>query len=389
MTDPGSSPYAGRRRILIRGVNWLGDAVMTLPALQRLRERFPGVQLTVLTHQKLLDLWKACPSVDSVRTFFPGESPFAVGRRLRSEGFETALVLPNSPRSALEAWWAGIPQRIGYGGSWRKWLLTRTVGPRPGRVPMRKRGRREVLRLTKAGPPGAQSTAPSSLATSAHQVNDHLFLAAALGADPEPVAPRLTLDSVELEATRGRLLAECEQGRRGLPLSAATVFLGANPAAAYGSAKRWPAENFAATMREISGHVPEAIWVLFGDRSDEQLCSQTAAAAKVRVLNVAGKTTLRELMGLLAACRVLLTNDSGPMHLAAALSAPVVVPFGSTSPGLTGPGLPGDSHHRVLSCGAPCAPCFRRSCPIDLRCLTGIGVEQVVSAFLECLQERQ
>ena len=105
------------------------------------------------------------------------------------------------------------------------------------------------------------------------------------------------------------------------------------------------------------------------------------------VRNVAGRTSLRELLALLARCRALLTNDTGPMHLAAALGVPVVVPFGSTSPELTGPGLPGDPRHRLIRANAPCAPCFLRECPIDFRCMNGISVEQVVQAAVETLTQ--
>ncbi|MGA2854691.1 MAG: glycosyltransferase family 9 protein, partial [Verrucomicrobiota bacterium] len=101
------------------------------------------------------------------------------------------------------------------------------------------------------------------------------------------------------------------------------------------------------------------------------------------VRDLCGQTSLRELMALLKCCRVLLTNDSGPMHVAAALGTPVVAPFGSTSPELTGPGLPGDARHRLLKSGAPCSPCFLRECPIDFRCMTGITAERVVDAVLD------
>jgi heptosyltransferase-2 len=110
------------------------------------------------------------------------------------------------------------------------------------------------------------------------------------------------------------------------------------------------------------------------------------ASPPFAIWNLAGKTGLRELMALLKLCRVLLTNDSGPMHVAAALGTPVVVPFGSTSPELTGPGLPGDARHRLLKSDAPCAPCFLRECPIDFRCLNGITVERVVGAVLEAIR---
>ena len=105
--------------------------------------------------------------------------------------------------------------------------------------------------------------------------------------------------------------------------------------------------------------------------------------APVRILNLAGKTTLRELCALLKSCRVLLTNDSGPMHVAAAVGTRVIVPFGSTSAALTGPGLPGDPRHALVSANAPCSPCFLRECPIDFRCMNGISVETVAARVIE------
>src|SRR3974377_643248 len=117
-------------RILVRGVNWLGDAVMTTPALQRLREHFPQSRITLLTHEKLAELRLRHASVDAVLTFAPGESPFSVAARLRAEQFDTALVLPNSPRSALEVRLGGTPWRVGLARPWRNWLLTQAVPPR-------------------------------------------------------------------------------------------------------------------------------------------------------------------------------------------------------------------------------------------------------------------
>src|SRR6266705_43171 len=126
-------------RILVRGVNWLGDAVMTTPALQRLRERFPRAHITLLTSVKLAELWLHHPSLNATVTFAAGSSVWSVARRLAREQFDLALVLPNSPRSALEVWLARIPKRIGYSRPWRNYFLTRTIKPRHGHVPMRKR----------------------------------------------------------------------------------------------------------------------------------------------------------------------------------------------------------------------------------------------------------
>lgn len=135
------------RRILVRGVNWLGDAVMTTPALRRLREHFPQAHIALLTPEKLADLWQRHPSIDAVITFAPGEGPWSIARRIRAGRFDLALVLPNSPRSAIEAWLARIPQRVGYARPWRSRFLTRAVVPRPGVVTMRKLSKKEIQRL--------------------------------------------------------------------------------------------------------------------------------------------------------------------------------------------------------------------------------------------------
>ena len=143
-------------------------------------------------------------------------------------------------------------------------------------------------------------------------------------------------------------------------------------------------------------------WLVFGLKNESAVASRIADAiqraaeahfgpqhpAIPHALSLAGRTTLGELCAALKFCRALLTNDSGPMHVAAALGTPVIVPFGSTSPELTGPGLPGDTRHRCLRANVPCSPCFLRECPIDFRCMTGLSVEKVVAAFLEAVNHR-
>src|SRR5215831_3326031 len=134
MPNPSLPSSPDPRRLLVRGVNWLGDSVMTTPALQRLRAAFPEAHIALLTPQKLADLWLYHPSLNAVHTFAPGEGPWPVGQRLREEMFDTALVLPNSPRSALDVWLAGIPRRVGYARAWRRWFLSQAVRPRIGQV---------------------------------------------------------------------------------------------------------------------------------------------------------------------------------------------------------------------------------------------------------------
>jgi heptosyltransferase-2 len=368
------------RRILVRGVNWLGDAVMTTPALQRLRERFPEARITLLTHAKLADLWRHYSGVDDVLTLTAEDSPWSVARKIKEAGartFALALVLPNSPRAALEAWLARVPLRVGYARPWRNWLLTHAIPLRAEHLAMRKRSAAEIRALAQAADGGGRPRPRASFPASAHQMHEYLHLAGALGANPEPLPPILVVTAQERDQVQQAL-------NRLLPgkVAALTTLLGMNPGAEYGPAKRWPAGKFAAVGRALAERTKDIVWVLFGGARDQAVCAEIAGEMLGgRVLNLAGKTTVRELMAWLSVCRVLLTNDTGPMHLAAALGTPVVVPFGSTSPELTGPGLPGEPRHALLAGEAPCAPCFLRECPIDFRCMAGITVEGVTAAI--------
>ena len=209
-----------------------------------------------------------------------------------------------------------------------------------------------------------------------HQIHDYLHLAAALGADESPIPPHLHITKSRLETVAQRFGVQPRAEKNQL-------LFGLNAGAEYGPAKRWPIERFIAAAREIQQRT-NCVWLILGGSSNAALASEIQAAIGKphTALNLAGKTSLLELMALLKLCRVLLTNDTGPMHVAAALGTPVVVPFGSTSPELTGPDSSGDIRHQLLKSDAPCSPCFRRTCPIDFRCMTGISVENVVAAVL-------
>jgi ADP-heptose:LPS heptosyltransferase len=359
----------------VRGVNWLGDAVMTTPALLRLREKFPDAHIALLCPEKLRELWTNHPAVNETIPFASGEGIFSIGKKLRAGKFDLGIVLPNSPRSSLEVFMAGIPQRVGSARPWRNFFLTQAVPPRADAVKMRKRSVAEIRRLVGGKEIGNwKLEIPNS---SAHQIHEYLHLAAELGANPEPLAPQLAVLHEEIAAATIKF---------GLEQITQPIF-GLNPGAEYGPAKRWPVEKFIAAAREIQSRT-NCIWFLFGGKSDATITHQIESEIrnqKSEILNLAGKTSLRELMSLLKLCRVLLTNDTGPMHVAAALGTPVVVPFGSTSPELTGPGLSGDPHHRLLKSDAPCSPCFLRECPIDFRCLNGISVERVVEATVKII----
>jgi heptosyltransferase-2 len=365
-------------RILVRSTNWLGDAVMTTPALIRLREKFRDSHIALLAPEKLREVWTLHPAVDEVIPFAAGEGLLSTAKKLRAGKFDLALVLPNSPRSALEVFLAGIPQRTGYARAWRNFFLTQTVASRTGAVKMHKRSEAEIKQLI-AGD-SKLKIQNSKFSPAAHQIHEYLHLAAALGANAEPMPPCLVVSPGEEEAAIRKFgLLEAVKDAR-------PVF-GLNPGAEYGAAKRWPAEKFIATAREIQQRT-NCVWILFGGKNDQPLTAQIASAihdSRFTIHDLAGKTSLRELMSLLKLCRALLTNDTGPMHVAAALGTPVVVPFGSTSPELTGPLSSEDVRHHILKSDAPCSPCFLRECPIDFRCMNGIGVERAVAAVLACV----
>lgn len=374
MNPPAAKNASARENILVRGVNWLGDAVMSVPALRRLREAKPGARITLLAPEKLAGLWEGQPFLDELLLFSPADKLWQTARRLRSKKFSAAAAFPNSMRSALELWLAGIPQRAGYARPWRTLFLTHPVPPRAGALPMRRRSAGEIRRLI------ARGESPPQVPASAHHIHDYLRLAAALGASCEPLPPRITISQEEAEGIAARLgLPAAREGR---------PFLGLNPGAEYGPAKRWPVESFVAAGIAIH-RATGCRWIIFGGPSDNQIAQEVSTGLGrqlpgLPVINLAGQTTLRELAGALKCCRLLLTNDSGPMHLAAAVGTPVVVPFGSTSPEMTGPILSAGA--QILRApGIPCAPCFRRNCPIDFRCMRGIACDAVVAAALRAL----
>src|ERR1700733_13974078 len=266
-------------KILIRGVNWLGDAVMSTPALLRLREKFPNAHITLLTPEKLCELWTNHPAVNETISFASGENVFTVSRKLRASKFDLALVLPNSPRSALEVFLAGIPLRIGYARPWRNFFLTTEVALRTGVVKMRKRSVAEIKDLiSDNSETGIQKP---EIPKSAHQIFEYLNLIAALGANSEPLPPQLFIAADEIEvATKKFELEKITQ-----------PILGLNPGAEYGPAKRWPVERFFAAAKEIQQRT-NCFWILLGGENDLAITNQIESETqnlKFKIQNLAGK----------------------------------------------------------------------------------------------------
>ncbi len=323
-----------RFRMVIRSPNWLGDAVMCVPAVRAIKRGRPDAHVTILVKSKLADLWRAVPDVDEIIEIRPGISIFGVAKMLRNR-FDAAVVFPNSIRSAMEVWLAAIPRRAGFPAPWRDRLLNQIF--------------REKKKKLAVG--GIQ-----------HQAQRYLKLAEFIGAEIEgslDFAPRC-------EPSNGgpRRIAVC-------------------PGAEYGPAKRWLPERFAEVMARISAS-RACEWVLVGVARDAPIGAQIEAASGVSIRNLIGATSLAELISELRQCDLLLTNDTGTMHLASLLRVPVAAIFGSTEPALTGP-LGGAN--RIIRRHVSCSPCFLRECPIDFRCMREVTVEEVAEAVQEVLLE--
>ena len=323
-------------RVVVRSSNWLGDAIMSVPAVRAIKRGRPDLQLTILTPAKLADVWRHLPEVDEVIEITERDSLFDVARMLKRDSFEVAVLFPNSLRVALEAWLAGIPRRVGYPGHNRVRLINQAF--------REKKSKKKVERKDE------------------HQVHHYLRLAEFIGADISDPALQ-------------------EFPKRGEPGERARI--GLCPGAEYGPAKRWLPERFAEVVVGISdSHAVD--WRIFGVSKDQPIGEEIERLAPGLCQNRIGQTSLAQLIEELQSCDLLVTNDTGTMHLAAFLGVPTVAIFGSTEPVLT---RPLGSNHRILRHHVPCSPCFLRECPIDFRCMNRITSEQVIAAVRETLQQ--
>jgi heptosyltransferase-2 len=320
--------------ILVKGNNWLGDAVMSLPTLRSLRDMFPKAGVTVLTKPAFADLYRGAPAVDEVLPHERGGVRRWVRtvRELKRRRFDAALVLPRSFSSALLVWSARIPRRIGYGGGGRTRLLTDT--------PEAPRERR-------------------------HRVHHYHHLLSALGEPPAVRPPRLEL------LPEARLWAEGQ-----LP---GGPWIGMNPGATYGLAKQWFPDRFIELGRRLAGRGRVAV---VGGPSEAELGERVARG--VGGVNLAGKTSVSQLAAAIARCSLFVTNDTGPMHVADAVGVPVVAVFGPTDWVVT---PPYGSGHRVVRREIECSPCLKRACPLGHHhCMKWVTVEEVLAACRDRLR---
>ena len=324
-------PKVNPERLLVRAPNWIGDVVLSLPALRDLRRAFPGARLSVLARPWVAELYRAVAEVDEV---VPSQGHLADVRVLRGR-FDAAVLLPNSFATAFVVRLAGIKDRWGYATDGRALLLTRSC-----RVSEVVRGR--------------------------SQVYYYLAMLEGLGLATDGV-PDATLACPEAWAAEAAAL-----------LGADGPWIGVNPGAAYGSAKRWLPERFAAAADQVARRIGATVAIV-GGAAERPIGEAIASALTAPSRVLAGETTLAGLVGVLSRLRLLLTNDSGPMHLAAALGTPLVAVFGSTDWRET---APVGREVRLVREAVDCAPCMLRECPIDHRCMTRVGSDRVVDAAL-------
>jgi heptosyltransferase-2 len=335
-------------RILVIAPNWIGDAVMSQPVLAAIKSSYPNAVIDVLATPWVAPVYRACSEVAELieADLRHGQLQWSLRRalaaKIKKRNYASCYVLPNSLKSALIPWLANIPVRIGYQGELRRFLLTETKAnsPKTQRIPMVEHY--------------ASLCAPSGN----------------LSATIPP--PHLTPSASAQEATRTRLLVASIQ-------TDALVVL--CPGAEYGPSKRWPASHFSALAQSILKAKPTAAVVLLGGPSDRAIGDTIVSASdsQGRIFNWCGATSLDEAIAIISLCSKVVSNDSGLMHISAALQVPQVAIFGSSDPNHT---PPNSAKATVISLHLPCSPCHQRECPLGhLNCLNQISPERVFGAL--------
>jgi heptosyltransferase II len=326
-------------RILIRSSNWLGDAVISVPAVRAIKMGRPDAQITIVAPSKIASMWKLVPEVDAIVSLKHNSLLATIFSIRRQSSFDVAILLPNSLRVALEAWLSGAERRVGYRGHSRRWLLNQIIPESVRRGPLE------------------------------HQATHYLRIAQEIGA----VTSNIQHPTSNIQIAGSSQLSTTNDQR---------AKIGLCPGAEYGPAKRWLPERFAEVAAAVAAQSPVQ-WILVGTPNDAAVGQRIAQALRDSCVNRIGQTTLDQLINELRECRLVLTNDTGTMHLASLLGVPTVAIFGSTEPRLTGP--LGD-RHIVLRHQVECSPCFLRKCPIDFRCMKAVSVREVTEAVLSILE---
>jgi heptosyltransferase-2 len=333
-------PREGIDKILIRGTNWIGDAILTLPAVASIRATYPQAHIAVLVKPWVSDIYGLFSDVDEVtiyeNKFDTPAGVFRLARMLKGKKFDAAILLQNAIEAAIISLAAGISLRAGYDSDARGLLLTHRVR------------RTEEIRKV-------------------HQIDYYLEMVKALGCVPVD-------REMHLEAKINPLDAQ-DILRKFIPEAEKTI-IGIAPGATYGPAKRWLSDRFAAVADKLNEHLSSQV-ILLGGKADWEVAQEVQKLAQTKLINLAGKTTLREAIYLISQCRLFISNDSGLMHIAGALNIPTVAIFGSTNPVTTSPV---GNKSIIVRKEVSCSPCLKEKCPTDFRCMKLISVEDVFKA---------
>lgn len=327
-------------KIVIRAPNWIGDSILALPAVEAVKRSSAGAEVWVAATDWVKDLFLLNGTADGVVPLGATKDFRSLkenARSLQTHGFDSGLLLTNSFGSALLFYLAKIPQRCGYATDGRGALLTARIRPEAEDIPR-------------------------------HHLHYYLDLMSKLGFAASSPELRLTVTPTEKEAARSRLLS------LGVDLDRPLVIL--SPGAAYGPAKRWPAERFAQLAARFQKEKGAEILII-GSSAEADIAASIHSAMERKPCVLTGQTTLPQLLDLISQAALFISNDTGPMHLANALRVPVVAIFGPTDPAVTGPF---EQPSLVVKQDAPCWPCTYRKCPYDHRCMTSIPVEEVFRA---------
>ncbi len=335
-------------KIIVRVPNWLGDAVLSTPALHLLRQKFPRSYIVVMAKEWVGPVFKFNPDVND--TFvIPEEKGYRwMARNLREDNFDLGILFPNSFSSAFLFWLARITERVGYATDGRSLFLTEGIKRSP------------IFRRE-------------------HQVRYYLHLVEQTGSNALAASDQHS--TIGEESLVWNITAEedkwAQERLKHLGLSPEDRIVGINPGATYGSAKRWFPDRFAKLADELSKRY-EARVVVFGSGEEKGIANSIVNLTEIKPVNLAGQTNLRQLAALISKCVLFITNDTGTMHVAAAVKIPVVAIFGSTDPVRTGPWGEG---HIIVREEVPCSPCLEKECPRgDYLCFEKIRVEDVLKA---------
>ena len=331
-------------KILARATNWIGDAVICIPALRAVRARWPDAEISILAKKWVAALYEGQELADHLLVL---DDATDIGKSLAEAKFDAAILFQNAFHAAWLAWRAGIPERIGYSRDGRGALLTRGFPvPRTGEIP----------------------------AHEAYYYAELVRRAGWINTLPKISEIRLSITAAARDAAEKKMIAA--------GVRAAAPRIAFAPGAAYGSAKCWPPERFAQVADRLIARF-DADVILFGALSEREIADRISSAMRRRPVNLTGQTSIGELSAYFSGCDLFIGNDSGAMHVAAGAAIPVVAIFGSTDPDGTAPLTP----RRTLVRHAPsCSPCFLRHCPVDHRCMTRIEVEAVENAAASWLE---